>query len=65
VIEHPNINQCESLLEASRDELIRLARLEYSRGMVVREDDGRRIVAQRAPDDLTWIDPRALRMPSL
>src|SRR5438105_6912350 len=52
VIEHADVHQAEGLLEPPRDELVRLARLEHSGGVVVREDDRRRIVHQRLAQHL-------------
>ena len=56
VIKHPDIDQCECLLEAARDELIRCARLRKARPMVVIEHYGCRVVFEGCLDDLSRMD---------
>jgi hypothetical protein len=38
MIEYPHVHECEGLLQAPRDELVRLARLEHAGRMVVRDN---------------------------
>jgi len=57
VIEHPHVHQCQRLLEAPGDELVRLARLENSRWMVMRENERRGIVRQSLAQHLPGMHP--------
>ena|ERR1700722_4177072 len=60
VIQQPDVDQRERLLDALGDEFIRLARLGNSRWMIVRNDDRRRIALQRQLDDLARVHARAV-----
>jgi len=60
MIEDTHVEECERLLQPPRDELIRLARLEDSRGVVVGEDHGGGIVAQGLPQHLARVDAGAI-----
>src|SRR5579863_3528825 len=55
VIEHPHVQQGERLLETAGNELIRLARLEHARRVVVGEDHRRGVVVQRLAQDLARV----------
>ena len=60
VIEHPDIHERQRFLQASRDELVRLAGLEHAGGVVVSEDQGCRVVQQGLPQDLAGVNARAI-----
>jgi hypothetical protein len=60
VIEHPHVHECQRLLQAPRDELIRLARLEDTRWMVVGEDQCRGVVQQGLAQHLARVNAGAV-----
>src|ERR1700751_1841363 len=60
VIEHADVDQRQRLFQPSRDELVRLARLEHARGVVVREDHRGGVVSERLAQHLPWMDAGAI-----
>jgi hypothetical protein len=60
VVEEPDVDEPERLLDSLSDELVRLARLGNARRMVVRDDDCRGVTLQRELDDLARMDARAV-----
>ena len=53
VIEYPHIHQRQCLLQAARDQLVRLAGFQHAGGVVVREYQCRRVVQQSLPQYLS------------
>jgi len=60
VIEHPDIEQRERIAQATRDELIGLARLGDPGRVVVRKDHCGRVVRERLPHDFTRVHAGAV-----
>ncbi|MFM2005544.1 MAG: hypothetical protein RLZZ09_1199, partial [Pseudomonadota bacterium] len=60
VIQHPDIHQIQRLLEPLSDEAVSLAGFGNAGGMIVGEDDGRRIVGQRSFDHFAGIHASAV-----
>ena len=60
VVEHPDVDEGEGVAQAHGDELVRVARLGDTRGVVVREDDRRSVVGQRLAEHFTRMDRRAV-----
>ena len=51
VVQNPDVDERERVLEGLRERLVRPARFGNARGVIVREDDGRGIEVQRAFHD--------------
>src|SRR5665213_530642 len=56
VIQDPDVDQSQCLLQALRKELVGAAWFRYARGVVVGEDHGRCIARQCDLDDFAWVD---------
>ncbi len=60
VVQQPHVNQSQRLPEPSRNPFIRLAGLNRSGRMVVRDDDRDCIVHEGLTDYLAWVNARAV-----